>query len=495
VSRALTRVAEAELEELDREREAATEPAGELARHVRLLRARHADVDLRQQERAGPRRAQELGRARGIVPRCAFRATTRSSRGGRPAGRRDLDRVREARPASSSACCRARRQLEQRAPLRQGDLGYARHMETIKRDVPNGKIEGTCDARFMAVADEFEKNFRERGEVGASLSATLEGRTVIDLWGGLASDNVPWQRDTVSIVFSCTKGATAICAHALASRGLLDVDAPVAEYWPEFARNGKERATVRMMLDHSVGLPAFKTPVRPGGCVDWDYMVGILADEEPFWEPGIRNGYHMLNFGWTVGELVRRVSGKSLGAFFRDEVATPLGVDFWIGAPESVEPRIAPMRMYMPSPGDAPSEFMQKVMMDPKSISSLSLLNGGGFDPNSRECHAAEIGGGGGISNGRGLAGIYAPFANGGSLGKVVDARQLARMGEVSVATNQDATLLIPTRFALGFMKSMDTGGGRSDRDSAVLSSTAFGRVAGGSTASPTPRKASLATR
>ncbi len=358
-------------------------------------------------------------------------------------------------------------------------------METIKRDVPNGKIEGSCDARFMAVADEFERNFRERGEVGASLCATLEGRTVIDLWGGLARDDAPWQRDTVSIVFSCTKGATAICAHVLASRGLLDVDAPVAEYWPEFARNGKERATVRMMLDHSVGLPAFKTPVRPGGCNDWDYIVGMLADEEPFWEPGIRNGYHMLNFGWTVGELVRRVSGKSLGTFFRDEVTAPLGAEFWIGAPESVEPRIAPMRMYMPQPGDAPSEFMQKVMMDPKSISSLSLLNGGGFDPNSRECHAAEIGGAGGISNARGLAGIYAPLACGGSLGKVklVDARQLARMGEVSVATNQDATLLIPTRFALGFMKSMDNRRrANGDRDSAVLSSTAFGHVgAGGS--------------
>lgn len=358
-------------------------------------------------------------------------------------------------------------------------------METIKRDVPNGVIEGICDARFLAVADAFEKNFRERGEVGASLCASLEGRTVIDLWGGVAKEGVPWTRDTVSIVFSCTKGATAICAHVLASRGQLDVDAPVAEYWPEFARKGKERATVRMMLDHSVGLPAFKTPLRPGGCVDWDYMVGMLADEEPFWEPGIRNGYHMLNFGWTVGELVRRVSGKSLGTFFRDEVATPLGLDFWIGTPESAEPRVAPMRMYMPQPGDAPSEFMQKVMMDPKSISSLSLLNGGGFDPNSRDCHAAEIGGAGGISNGRGLAGIYAPFANGGSLGKVklVDARQLARMGEISVATNQDATLLIPTRFALGFMKSMDNRRrAKGDRDSAVLSSTAFGHVgAGGS--------------
>jgi len=358
-------------------------------------------------------------------------------------------------------------------------------METIKRDVPNGKIEGTCDARFLAVADEFERNFRERGELGASVCATLEGRTVVDLWGGLAQQGVPWQRDTVSIVFSCTKGATAICAHVLASRGLLDLDAPVAEYWPEFARKGKERATVRMMLDHSVGLPAFKTPVPHGACNDWDTMVGMLADEEPFWEPGTRNGYHMINFGWTVGELVRRVSKKSLGAFFRDEIATPLGVEFWIGTPEEVESRVAPMLMHMPAPGAPVSEFMLKVMTQPQSIQSLSLLNGGGFDPNSRACHAAEIGGAGGISNGRGLAGIYAPLACGGTLGKVklVDRAALARMGEVAVATHQDQTLGIPSRFALGFMKSMDNRRRAfGDRDSAVLSAAAFGHVgAGGS--------------
>jgi CubicO group peptidase (beta-lactamase class C family) len=193
----------------------------------------------------------------------------------------------------------------------------------------------------------------------------------------------------------------------------------------------------------------------------------------------------MINFGWTVGELVRRVSGKSLGAFFRDEIATPLGVDFWIGTPESVEPRVAPMMMYLPQPGEPMSEFMQKVMMDPKSISALSLLNGGGFDPNARECHAAEIGGAGGISNARGLAGIYAPLACGGSLGgvKLVDRDSLTRMGQISVATNEDATLGIPTRFALGFMKSMDNRRrARGDRDSAVLSASAFGHVgAGGS--------------
>lgn len=360
-------------------------------------------------------------------------------------------------------------------------------MEKIREEVPQGSIEGVCDARFLAVKDEFVRNFRERAEVGASVCVKLGGDTVVDLWGGLAdpTTNAPWTRDTVSIVFSCTKGATAICAHMLAARGLLDIDAPVSEYWPEFARNGKEEATVKMMLDHSVGLPAFRTPLNWGGAYDWDYMVESMANEEPFWKPGIRNGYHMINFGWTVGELVRRVSGKSLGTFFRDEIAKPLGIEFWIGLPEELEPRVSPIILFTPEPDMPVSPFLLAMMTDPQSIQALSLLNTGGFDHNSRAAHAAEIGGAGGISNGRGLAGMYAPLANGGRLGEVslVDRRQLLRMGEVSMATNEDATLLIPTRFALGFMKSMDNRRRRTnDRDSVLLSSAAFGHVgAGGS--------------
>jgi CubicO group peptidase (beta-lactamase class C family) len=280
----------------------------------------------------------------------------------------------------------------------------------VKKDVPNGHIEGVCDPRFVAVAGEFESSFHERDEVGASVCVMLDGETVVDLWGGLADATTQraWQRDTVSIVFSCTKGATAICAHLLASRGELDLEAPVRHYWPEFARNGKEHATVRMVLDHSVGLPALRTRVRPGGCNDWGYMVKLLEleDEEPFWKPGIRNGYHMINFGWTVGELVRRVSGRSLGRFFREEVAAPLGLDFWIGLPEEIEPRVAPVIPWAPEPGAEAGEFVTRLVNDPDSIQALSLFNSGGFDPNDRACHAAEIGGAGGIANARSLAGM-----------------------------------------------------------------------------------------
>jgi CubicO group peptidase (beta-lactamase class C family) len=358
-------------------------------------------------------------------------------------------------------------------------------LEQLRIETEQGVVEGSFDPRFAEVAKEFEKNFRERGEGGASVCVTLAGETVVDLWGGMAAPDRPWGRDTVCTVFSCTKGATAICAHLLVSRGLLDIDAPVAKYWPEFAKNGKEAATVRMMLDHSVGLPAIREPLKERACCDWDYMIQRLEDEEPFWKPGIRNGYHMINFGWTVGELVRRVSGKSLGTFFHDEVAGPLGADFWIGAPDEVEERIAPIVSYVPQPGDVPGDFAITLMSDPKSIPALALLNGGGFDPNARECHAAEIGGGGGISNGRGLARIYAPLACGGSLNGVTlaDPVTLARMAEVSSATKEDATLMIPTRFALGFMKSMDNRHWKPGNvDSVIVSSAAFGHVgAGGS--------------
>ena len=238
-------------------------------------------------------------------------------------------------------------------------------------------------------------------------------------------------------------------------------------------------------LDHSVGLPALRTPVKPGGCYDWDYMCELLAAEEPFWKPGIRNGYHMINFGWTVGELVRRVSGRSLGHFFREEVAEPLGIEFWIGMPQEHEARVAPVIPFAPQPGEEIGEFAKVMLSDPSSIQALSLMNTGGFDPNSRDAHAAEIGGAGGISNARGLAGMYAPLACGGSLGDVelVKAEVLARMGETSTSTNEDATLLIPTRFALGFMKSMDNRRrAKGDRDSAILGASAFGHAgAGGS--------------
>ena len=333
--------------------------------------------------------------------------------------------------------------------------------------------EGSWDDRFQPVVDAFDANFAERNETGASLCITVGGETVVDVWGGT------FDRDTISVVHSCTKGATALCAHVLASRGLLDIEAPVAEYWPEFATRGKEHATVRMMLDHSVGVPVFRRTIERGELYDWDRVVQLLEEEEPFWEPGTRNGYHMINFGWTVGELVRRVSGRSLGTFFREEIAEPLGIDFWIGLPEEHEARVAPLTPHVRESGEPLGAFALTLLNDPASIPALAMQNVMSTNMNARDYHAAEIGGGGGITNGRGLAGMYTPLAV--DDGRLVDHATLERMRRVSVATNRDATLQLATRFALGFMVSMDNRD-KEEKDSVVLGEHAFGHVgAGGS--------------
>ena len=344
-------------------------------------------------------------------------------------------------------------------------------------------VQGHCDPQFEAVRAEFEKNFAERGEVGASVCLSVDGETKVDLWGGVANPETgdAWTEDTVSIVFSCTKAATAICAHILIDRGDLNPAALVSDYWPEFAKGGKEATTVQMMLNHESALPALRAPVKEGGFLDWDYMISRMEDEEAFWEPGTRNGYHMVNFGWTVGELVRRVSGRSLGTFFKEEVAEKTGADFWIGIPDSFDKPIAPIIPHIPSPDDAFTRFTQKLMTDPASIQALSFLNSGGWNPNDPAAHRAEIGGAGGISNARGQVAMYTPLAvNDGAL---VSRDQVARMSMVTTATGEDATLLVPTRFASGFMKSMDNRAyPMGDQMTAIIGDTAFGHVgAGGS--------------
>ncbi|MEM9621987.1 MAG: serine hydrolase domain-containing protein [Pseudomonadota bacterium] len=360
-------------------------------------------------------------------------------------------------------------------------------MPQLQQSTPMGDIQGTYQPEFARVAEVFADNFAQHGEVGAAVSITIEGASVVDLWGGTRDQrsNDPWAEDTVCVVFSSTKGAVALAAHTLISAGELDVHAPVRKYWPEFAVNGKEQATVKMMLDHSVGVPCMREPLAKGGCCDWEYMIGKLEQERPFWKPGTRNGYHMMNFGWTVGELIRRVSGQSLGAYFNEAIAAPTEAECWIGLPAEYADRVAPIIPFRPVKGAPQSDFTKALINEPKSIQSLALFNNGGFNPNSATCQAAEIGGGGAVANARGLARIYAPFACGGELdGRTfVRPEALVAMGEVAVATHEDATLLLPTRFSLGFMKSMDNRQAPGvAKDSAILSSAAFGHVgAGGS--------------
>src|SRR6266446_8282727 len=360
----------------------------------------------------------------------------------------------------------------------------------VKMSVNTGEIAGFCDPRFERVAGEFARNFEERGEVGASVCITLDGETVVDLWGGMAHPDTqtPWGEDTVTLVWSATKGATALCAHMLASRGELDLDAPVTRYWPEFGQAGKEGIPVRMLLNHQAGLAALRQPLPPGAFWDWDLMVTMLEKEEPWWKPGSMHGYHGLTFGWLVGEVVRRVSGKSLGTFFREEVAEPLGLDLWIGLPEEHESRVALIIPAPPPDPRGPISPMMAAMVDPASIQTLLMFNTGGhmmpgpdgvFGYNLRDSRAAEIGAAGGITNARGLAGMYAPLAHGGSLKGItlVNRDTLARMAAVSSASSLDAAILIPTRFALGYMKTTDNRRvpDCTENDSVIISEEAFG--------------------
>ena len=362
---------------------------------------------------------------------------------------------------------------------------------TLKTSVKTGEVAGFCDPRFERVAEEFTRNFQERGEVGASVCVQIEGETFVDLWGGSAdpASNKPWVEDTITQVWSATKGATALCAHMLVERGLLDLEAPVVRYWPEFGQAGKESIPVKMLLNHQSGLAAISEPLPAGALFDWELMIRALERQAPFWQPGTRNGYHGFTFGYLVGEVVRRVSGKSLGAFFREEVAEPLGLDFWIGLPEALENRVAPIiPADPPDPNGPVSPMMMAIATDPTSMQALVMFNTGGymlpgpdgvFGFNTRAAYAAEFGSVGAITNARGLAGMYAPLANGGSLKGVnlVSRDTLARMGAVSSASSLDATVLLPTRFSLGYVKSTDNRRvpNCTKDDSLILSEEAFG--------------------
>ena len=349
-------------------------------------------------------------------------------------------------------------------------------MTPISETLPDGRaISGYCAPGFAGVLDAFRANFVDRKEVGASLCLTHEGKTVVDLWGGLANPHTqaPWTKDTVSIIYSCTKAATALCAHMLVERGLLDYDMPVGDLWPEFATAGKEDTTVAMMLAHTAPVPHLRAPIKDGGLIDWDYMVGRIAAEDAHWAPGTRQGYHGLTYAWTVGQLVRLAAKKSLSDFFREEVAVPLGLDFHIGLPEADEARVAPMIASDPAEVNFNSRFFKAVTGEPGSLPQLFLTNQGKANFNSREVHAAEIGSANGISNARGLAGMYAPLANGG--GAVLRSTTIEQMSRVCAATQMDAVLMQPMRFSMGFMASTDNrklGG-----DSLLIGEAGFGHV------------------
>ncbi|MFN6977146.1 MAG: serine hydrolase domain-containing protein, partial [Gemmobacter sp.] len=356
---------------------------------------------------------------------------------------------------------------------------------------PWGRIEGHCAPSFAGVARAFAANFSDRGEVGAALCIEHDGLRVVDLWGGrvAAEQDAPaWQADTLTCIFSCTKAATALVVHMLVADGVLDLDVPLADGWPEFAAQGKGRITLRQVLDHSAGLPVLRAPVKADCLLDHGYMASRLAAEIPFWEPGSQIGYHPFTFGYLVAEVVLRTTGKTLGTVFADRIARPHGVDFHIGLPPQDEGRVAATILWRPEPGMAPSAFFAAART-PGTIQNLFVFNHGTWATrgvNTRGGRAAENGAAGGLASARGLCSLMRMTLPAGAADLNLTPAQVGAFGRPTAETTCDATLLRPLRFGSGFMLSMteDTPGDGSFR----IGPTAYGHIgAGGSIAFADP--------
>ncbi len=346
-------------------------------------------------------------------------------------------------------------------------------------------VQGGTEPGFEAVREAFEGNFERHREVGAACCVYRHGRKVVDLWAGVADSHSGrmWDEDTLQLVFSATKGATAICALRLAERGELDLDAPVVEYWPEFGAAGKQQVPVRWLLSHRSGLPVVDACLTPADVYEWQPVVEALAAQRPLWEPGTAHGYHALTYGFLVGEVIRRVSGRSPGRFFADEIAAPLGLDMWIGLPAELEPRVS--RLIRPTPFAPPAGFdistlpqvvrdMVDAFLDPNSLTQRALtVTEPPIEWNDPATHRAEIPAANGICTARSLARMYSAV-----IGEV-DGVRLLRPATIEAATTEqsegaDRVLLVASRFGLGFMLH--------SAFSALLGPTSFGHSgAGGS--------------
>ena len=323
------------------------------------------------------------------------------------------------------------------------------------------KVEGEVAPGFQPVQEAFETNFAKYGDVGAAFALYVDGRKVVDIWGGLADakKDRPWTADTTALVYSTSKGVSAIAAHLLAERGVLDLDAPVVAYWPEFGAEGKAGITVRQLLGHRAGLPTIERHITPDEALAWDPAVEALAAQRPLWDPGTKHGYHALTYGWLIGEVVRRVTGRTLGRFLADEISGPLDLDLWIGLPEAEEPRVSRLiAAAMPNLDEAalsalPDERLRQLraMSDPSSLSSRALnVTSPPFNFNSRAVHAGELPAANAIATARALAKLYAA-----AIGEV-DGVRLLDPATVADATREqsygpDEVLIATTRFGSGF--------------------------------------------
>ncbi len=307
------------------------------------------------------------------------------------------------------------------------------------------EIHGFCDEKFLRVKEAFADNFEQGLEVGASLAVTVDGEFVVDLWGGYTSysKKEAWGKDTIVCVASTTKIMTALCALMLVDRGELDLDAPVAKYWPEFGQAGKERLPVRYIFSHSTGLSGFEPRIPGEALLDWDRIVEMLARQKPWWEPGTASGYGR-TFGFLLGELVRRISGVSIGEFFRIEVAEKIGADFHIGLPEKHHSRVAePVWAVAALKDIEPDSVLAKLRASP--LPPLGYMA-------TKEFRTAEMPSNNGIGNARSIARVGSILAMGGELDGTyfLSKETIEKILEEQIYVT-DLIAGVPIRFGLGF--------------------------------------------
>lgn len=316
-------------------------------------------------------------------------------------------------------------------------------------------IHGSCEPGFEAVADAFHANFTEHDDIGAAVCVYHRGRPVVDLWGGDADreGGRPWEHDTIQLVFSTTKGMAATCVHMLVERGELDLEAPIATYWPEFAAAGKADIPLHWVLSHQAGMAAVTAEVTMDDVLGWDGIVSAIAEQAPVWEPGTAHGYHARTYGWILGEVVRRVTGHSLGTYFAEEIATPLDLDFFIGLPESELHRVA--HLYPPVIDPEVRELMD-AFMGPDTLLGQVLAgpsNLFGYDDmwNRPDVLAAEMPSSNGVGTARAVARMYAALIGEVDGNRLLGADTIERAAQVQVE-GPDRVIGVPMSFGLGFM-------------------------------------------
>lgn len=329
-------------------------------------------------------------------------------------------------------------------------------------------VSGHCDPRFEAVREIFAANLESGADLGAGVAFTLDGEMVVDLWGGFLDldHEAQWERDTLVNLYSTTKGMVAICVQQLVESGKLDVDAPVSDYWPEFAAEGKQDIPVRELLCHQAGLPAVRKPLEAPVLYDWDAFTAALAAERPWWKPGTQHGYHAITFGHLVGEVIRRVSGQSVGEYFRAHVAGPLDADFHIGLPDEEHARTSRLhgRLIGGDPSAASADVPDALKNFMREMADPSTMTGGAFNNprippdavNTPEWRRAEIPAANGHGTARALARIYGALSRGGEIDgvRILESESIERAIAVQ-ADGPDAVLGgMPMRFGLGFMLS-----------------------------------------